>query len=95
MQADFAPGSTVGLQVPAYVEHVRYRGRLPGMPLSMDYDGVPCLQAMVQAFRLVHAGVEGLTTQGPSARNLQCPVFSGAQPLAVNRRAPRKIVGYG
>src|SRR5579884_1713284 len=41
------------LQLPASVEHVRHRRRLPGLPAPMDRNAMPELQRLVRAFRLV------------------------------------------
>ena len=55
MRVDAKPGLRVVLCLPAYLEHVRHRRRLPGVPLSVDFDAVPPMRALVASLGLVRA----------------------------------------
>ena len=49
------------LRLRAYVEHVRHRRRVPGMPSPMDFNPVPQVWRMVAAFGLVRAMTKSRT----------------------------------
>ena len=88
-----APRGHVGVCLPARLEHLRDRRRLPGLPAPVARDAVPALRRLVAAPRVVRGRAPRRTPELADARRglfLRCPFDFGAAGVVRDRlRAPR------